>query len=52
MTEQAPRHPFTDIAPALADYTENLLFGEVWKPPGLSPRDRSVIIVACLIALC
>jgi hypothetical protein len=27
------------------------LFGDVWERPGLKPRDRSVITVACLIAL-
>jgi len=47
----APRNPFTDIAPALADYTERVLFGDVWERPGLSPRDRSLITVAALVAL-
>lgn len=47
----APRRsPFADIAPALADYTDNILFGNVWKRPGLSPRDRSLVTVATLIA--
>ena len=46
-----PRNPFADIAPALADYTDNVLFGDVWKRPGLSPRDRSLITVASLVAL-
>lgn len=41
---------FGDIAPALADYTDRVLFGDVWKRPGLSPRDRSLITVASLIA--
>src|SRR5579859_3741770 len=45
------RHPFADVAPALAEYTEKVLFGEVWKRPGLSPRDRSLITVAALTAL-
>lgn len=45
------RGPFADIAPALAEYTDEVLFGDVWKRPGLSPRDRSLITVACLIAL-
>src|SRR5215213_10293472 len=43
--------PYRDIAPALADYTENVLFGEVWERPGLSKRDRSLITVATLVAL-
>ena len=45
------RSPFGDIAPALAGYTDDVLFGDVWKRPGLSPRDRSLITVATLIAL-
>lgn len=46
----ATRSPFGDIAPALAEYTDNVLFGDVWRRPGLSPRDRSLITVATLIA--
>lgn len=42
---------FGGIAPALAGYTENVLFGEVWERPGLSKRDRSLITVATLVAL-
>ena len=45
------RNPYADIAPALGDYTDNVLFGDVWKRPGLSPRDRSLITVASLVAL-
>jgi 4-carboxymuconolactone decarboxylase len=53
MTDQPPpmRSPFGDIAPALAGYTDDVLFGDVWKRPGLSPRDRSLITVATLVAL-
>ena len=46
----AQRNPYSDIAPALGDYTDNELFGDVWKRPGLSPRDRSLITVATLVA--
>jgi 4-carboxymuconolactone decarboxylase len=45
------RKSFGDIAPALAAYTDDVLFGDVWKRPGLSPRDRSLVTVASLIAL-
>ena len=45
------RKAFGDIAPALAQYTDDFLFGEVWERPGLKPRDRSMVTVACLIAL-
>jgi hypothetical protein len=51
MTDSAAPHrsPFADIAPALADYTDNVLFGDVWKRPGLSARDRSLVTVASLV---
>lgn len=45
------RKSFGDIAPALAQYTDDVLFGEVWERPNLKPRDRSIVTVACLIAL-
>ena len=40
-----------DIAPKLAELTDDVLFGDVWARPGLSPRDRSLITVAALTAL-
>jgi len=53
MSDEPTTRPnaYSDIAPALGDYTENVLFGDVWKRPGLSPRDRSLITVATLVAL-
>jgi len=40
-----------DIAPKLADLTDNVLFGDVWARPQLSRRDRSLVTVAALIAM-
>jgi 4-carboxymuconolactone decarboxylase len=37
------------IAPQLADYTNNVLFQEVWRQTDLSPRDRSLVTIAALI---
>jgi len=51
MSDEKPKNPFADIAPALGEYTEKVLFGDVWKRPGLSPRDRSLVSVASLISL-
>lgn len=51
MSDKPATRPFADIAPGLADYTEQVLFGDMWKRPGLSPRDRSLITVATLVAL-
>jgi 4-carboxymuconolactone decarboxylase len=45
------RKVFGDVAPALADYTDEVLFGDVWERPGLSPRERSLITVASLVSL-
>lgn len=38
------------VSPGLAKYIEGAVLGDLWKRPGLSPRDRSVITVAALIA--
>ena len=40
-----------DIAPKLAELTDNVLFGDVWERPGLAKRDRSLVTVSALIAL-
>lgn len=51
MSDEKPKSPYADIAPALGEYTDKVLFGDVWKRPGLSPRDRSLVTVAALVAL-
>ena len=38
------------IAPGLAMLTDDVLFGDVWRRPELSPRDRSLVTIAVLIA--
>jgi 4-carboxymuconolactone decarboxylase len=38
------------IAPGLAALTDDVLFGDVWVRPGLSPRDRSLVTISVLIA--
>jgi hypothetical protein len=35
------KSPYTDFAPARGDYTDTVLFGDVWKRSRLSLRDRS-----------
>jgi 4-carboxymuconolactone decarboxylase len=39
-----------DFSPKLVSLTDDLLFGDIWARPELSPRDRSLITVAALIA--
>ena len=38
-------------APALADLTNRVLFGNLWQRPDLGPRDRSLVTMAALIAI-
>jgi 4-carboxymuconolactone decarboxylase len=39
-----------DIAPKLAQLTDDVVFGDVWERPDLSKRDRSLITCAALVA--
>ncbi len=38
-----------EVAPQLADYTDRVLFGDVWLRPELAPRDRSLVVLSALI---
>src|SRR3989454_11496149 len=52
-TQVGPMRAPSDIgtvAPALEKYTQERLLGDVWKRSGLSPRDRSIVTLAALIA--
>jgi 4-carboxymuconolactone decarboxylase len=53
MADKPHRAPqiFRDIAPAMAEYTDEVLFGEVWASEDLTPRERSLVTVTCLISL-
>jgi 4-carboxymuconolactone decarboxylase len=39
-----------DVAPALEQYRQQRVLGEVWKRPQLSPRDRSIVTLAALVS--
>jgi 4-carboxymuconolactone decarboxylase len=45
---RAAARPFT---PKLAEFVEYPLYSGVWADTALAPRDRSLITIACLIAL-
>lgn len=45
------RKAFGDIAPKLAEISDKVLFGDVWRDPALSPRDRSLVTITSLVAL-
>ena len=38
------------LAPGMAALTDDVLYGDVWRRPDLSPRDRSLVTIAALIA--
>lgn len=38
------------VSPALERYTRDRLLGDLWKRSDLSPRDRSIVTLAALIA--
>jgi 4-carboxymuconolactone decarboxylase len=40
-----------DLAPKLAELTDDVLFGDVWERPQLGKRDRSLITCAALVAM-
>jgi 4-carboxymuconolactone decarboxylase len=40
---------FGDFAPAHVHFTDDVLFGESWTRPELSPKERSLITVASLL---
>lgn len=39
-----------ETAPQLFSYTQNVLFGDLWKRPDLKPRDRSLVTMSALVA--
>ncbi|WP_330455609.1 carboxymuconolactone decarboxylase family protein [Streptomyces sp. NBC_00820] len=51
MPQQSAPEELRAIAPKLVEVTNDVLFGDVWKRPGLSPRDRSLVTVSTLAAL-
>lgn len=40
-----------DIAPKMAQLTDDVLYADIWERPQLSKRDRSLITVSALIAM-
>jgi 4-carboxymuconolactone decarboxylase len=38
------------VVPRMIELSETVIYGDIWERPGLSKRDRSLIVVAALIA--
>lgn len=43
------RESLGEFAPAFVDYSENVLFGDLWRREQLSLRDRSMITISALV---
>ncbi|WP_322903503.1 tautomerase family protein [Paenibacillus campi] len=44
------QHVYGELAPDFARYSETVLFGDLWCSPELSPRERSLLTIAALVA--
>ncbi|CAM3190357.1 carboxymuconolactone decarboxylase family protein [Vibrio diazotrophicus] len=51
--EQPTRAQFLmgDIAPKLAQLTDDVLYADIWERKELSPRDRSLVTISALVAM-
>lgn len=43
------RESLGEFAPAFVEYSENVLFGDLWRREQLSLRDRSMITISALV---
>ena len=51
MAQQPSQPAWQKVSPRFAEITQEFLFGDIWERPGLSKRDRSLIVVATLCVL-
>lgn len=49
MNRTAPAAVY-EVSPGLGHFTDDVLFGEVWKRGELAPRDRSLVTLAALVS--
>ncbi|MGJ0191702.1 carboxymuconolactone decarboxylase family protein [Pantoea sp. RRHST58] len=51
MSTTLDKESLQQASPKLAEITHSLLFGDIWQRDILTPRERSLITLACLAAL-
>lgn len=51
MSKTLDKNTLSRLSPKLAELSNNVLFDDIWMREQLSPRDRSLITVATLVAL-
>jgi 4-carboxymuconolactone decarboxylase len=47
---QSPREAARAFTPVIAEFVDTTLYPRFWSDPALSPRDRSLVTLAALIA--
>jgi 4-carboxymuconolactone decarboxylase len=46
----SPRDVVRGTVPKMIEISENVIYGDIWERPGLSKRDRSLVVLATLIS--
>ncbi len=46
-----PKEEVRAVAPEFIKLTDDLLFGDIWKRPGVSARDKSLVTITTLAVL-
>ena len=50
VTSSPSREAVRATVPKMIELSEEVIYGDIWERPGLNKRDRSLIVVAALIA--
>ena len=46
----SPRELVRATVPKMIELSETVIYGDIWERPGLSKRDRSLVVLATLIS--
>jgi 4-carboxymuconolactone decarboxylase len=50
VTSSPAREAVRGVVPRMIELSEDVIYGDIWERPGLSKRDRSLMVIAALIA--
>ena len=50
-TPASGREAVRSTVPKMIEVTESVIYGDIWERPGLSKRDRSLVVLATLISM-
>src|SRR5580700_687783 len=50
VTPSPAREAVRAVVPRMIELSESVIYGDIWERPGLSKRDRSLIVIASLIS--